>query len=789
MAEAIQERGRFSLVDPQGKQTLVSPDDAAFLIKEGYRPETEPEYQARKKDESYDAPLTAAALGIPRGLTFGASDWIATRALGVEKETLRKYIERNPLSSAAGEFGGATLGALVPGGLVARAVGSATRTAILARAAAEGAAIGAGQASSELALTSREVSKEEALGTVARATGLGTALGAGFGALGLGVGAAGKWVRGKATAKGAAAVADVEKKINRATSDLADIENQIGTWNRVGEAPSRVARQAEAAYVAQAQARFSSENMAARAAAERYAEAQNQAAFKAEMARQAAKGPPGALGAPGAPRGLADIALAETQIAVPGVQPRPVPRVATPTPEQEALREAVTPVIGRRVAGPVTEPLTPPAGPATERLFAPSGTEILPGIPSARATLPGAGAGRPPAEVPIPAAVEAPLVEVPSPAVIEAPLAEGFIPPPRIEPVLPREVKYEKRLFEQVLFDDIVREAGKRSAAQAGFDSIPQQIKYLKSERVKALSSLEGLVKTKAQLLSDLGKSNRNFLDELVKKSLYWKMGLKLGAVGLATGGPAGAFLGAMAAKPFARMLKNSWLEKAVTSTASFGVRGAISGARAAAKLAKPAVQRAMSEEQFEEIRKDLEATDRELMLSMLRDSMEKTIPQPLMDQIIKQNGDVFDYLKETMPRPPPGSGIGWRPDSVQRQRFAERATTAIYPGTFYDSLYRFSLSPAQIQTMKRIYPDEFNEVRSRFTLDDEELAKLSPSAQRTFSLLIEAPERFEKSTTRLQQNFEAPARGPGRPPGSKTEQRSRLATTPLDRMTQGMGR
>ena len=71
--------------------------------------------------ESKDRPITAAAAGAARGLSFGLSDLALTGSGLVEPETLSDLRTYNPNASLGGELGGAILPTLLSGGTTAPA--------------------------------------------------------------------------------------------------------------------------------------------------------------------------------------------------------------------------------------------------------------------------------------------------------------------------------------------------------------------------------------------------------------------------------------------------------------------------------------------------------------------------------------------------------------------------------------------------------------------------------------------------------------------------------------------
>ena len=157
------------------------------------------EIQAIRK-EAADMPVTAAGLGALRGATFGLSD-VAIRA-GLGKETAefaREVRDVSPTASIAGEIVGGIAG-LATGAPVAAATAAGAKAAsVIGRGAqqltavqkmgralvggtVEGAAIGAGQTVSEMALADPELTTQKALANV----GLGALFGGGLSVAGRG---------------------------------------------------------------------------------------------------------------------------------------------------------------------------------------------------------------------------------------------------------------------------------------------------------------------------------------------------------------------------------------------------------------------------------------------------------------------------------------------------------------------------------------------------------------------------------------------------------------------------
>lgn len=174
--------------------------------------------ELRAEQEYGDKPLEAFAGEAASAATFGLSDKVLVDA-GVDPERLREVRERSPVASGLGNAAGiiapaaATMGtsaAAQTAALPARALGAigtgaevAAKTAAkkylptaiaeiaptVARNAAEGAAIGAGQLISDVSLENKDLSAESAMATI----GTGALFGAGYGvALGTAAAAAPK---------------------------------------------------------------------------------------------------------------------------------------------------------------------------------------------------------------------------------------------------------------------------------------------------------------------------------------------------------------------------------------------------------------------------------------------------------------------------------------------------------------------------------------------------------------------------------------------------------------------
>ncbi len=206
---------RVNIVDFLGQTKSVPEEQVESELARGGRLERTGEAGSRLvgtvKEQEYGGAAGGAAalgLGVARGLTFGGSDLLATELIGVNPAELSGYREENPWLSAGGELAGAIVPGLFTGG--AGTVGSLARTlpsgALLARTgklagtgfkglvaagALEGAAFGAGQGVSSLALSNDPFTVESALSEIGLNALYGTVGGAGGAVLGAGLGKAG----------------------------------------------------------------------------------------------------------------------------------------------------------------------------------------------------------------------------------------------------------------------------------------------------------------------------------------------------------------------------------------------------------------------------------------------------------------------------------------------------------------------------------------------------------------------------------------------------------------------
>lgn len=201
-----QPNGKKIVVDKEGKRWLVDDQYVQDDLDKGFKLETPEE----TKRETYKKELgglggqaEAFGMGAARALTFGGSDWLATKGFGEDPERIKALEEENPIASTAGNIAG-TVGGAVLGGPVAWAgrAGLAARTAVaagesgllrtIAAHAAQGAVEsglwGLGNAISESAINKdQELTAEQLLSHGAMSALLGGAIGGGLGLAGAGV--------------------------------------------------------------------------------------------------------------------------------------------------------------------------------------------------------------------------------------------------------------------------------------------------------------------------------------------------------------------------------------------------------------------------------------------------------------------------------------------------------------------------------------------------------------------------------------------------------------------------
>ena len=214
----------LTVMSPDGQVGTMPAENAQMAFNQGFRYYGAAESKAKSqadiaqiKQEAYDAPLTAAGLGVARGLTFGLSD-VAARGVGTlvgagdeTADALLNLREQNPIASTVGEVTGAVGGAFLPMGPVAAVAGLGSKVAAkagvgLAELAAKGSAgqiaaeilsKGAGSAIEGAFYATGELMTEAALGDP-KLTAANTALNYGVNILGGGL--LGGLIPGAATA-------------------------------------------------------------------------------------------------------------------------------------------------------------------------------------------------------------------------------------------------------------------------------------------------------------------------------------------------------------------------------------------------------------------------------------------------------------------------------------------------------------------------------------------------------------------------------------------------------------
>lgn len=106
------------LVDPSGQTVEVRAEDVPHYSQLGYllaHPEQVAKFHAIDRASTPVQTAIAAAEGLGRGATFGASTW-AERGLGVDPAGIQAREEANPLTSGIAEVGGTLLPAALTGG-------------------------------------------------------------------------------------------------------------------------------------------------------------------------------------------------------------------------------------------------------------------------------------------------------------------------------------------------------------------------------------------------------------------------------------------------------------------------------------------------------------------------------------------------------------------------------------------------------------------------------------------------------------------------------------------------
>lgn len=179
---ALQPQGPGGPVD-QFQMATFDPKD--FISKHNIA--AQDELQAKYGTASQQALAGLEALG--RGATLGGTDVLETKLLGVNPEEIKKRREANPVTSFVGTgLGGAGLFAATGGlGGLGAGIEGAVGKGLLGHAlgsGAEGAVFGAGNVISDAALGDPNLNAQKVIANL----GTGFALGAGFGALGYGLG-------------------------------------------------------------------------------------------------------------------------------------------------------------------------------------------------------------------------------------------------------------------------------------------------------------------------------------------------------------------------------------------------------------------------------------------------------------------------------------------------------------------------------------------------------------------------------------------------------------------------
>lgn len=204
-----------NVITPAGQTIAVDEAHVPTIIEQGGRLESPSEAHAagveRVLDEKYSgfgAGVEALARGAARGLTMGLSDVVSR-----DQEAVEELKERQPVLSSIGEFGGAALPALVPGGaagaagklLASTPAGLSARAARsvagrlgkgVAASAVEGAIdaglYSAGQTFSQAVLGDDPLTVEQVAANIGLGTVLGGVTGGALGLLGKGGAALGK---------------------------------------------------------------------------------------------------------------------------------------------------------------------------------------------------------------------------------------------------------------------------------------------------------------------------------------------------------------------------------------------------------------------------------------------------------------------------------------------------------------------------------------------------------------------------------------------------------------------
>ena len=209
MADVLLREGKGYLRDPQSGAVISVPEaEVEQALAAGYQPATGEQFQGKRAQEEYGGyggATLAALAGAGRGATLGLSDVLLKQL--VDPETLSALRQANPGASGLGEAGGAIASMLIPGGPlaqvgkagaalgkgasagVARVLGQSSSRALprlagnLAREGSIGAAIGAGQGVSDVALDPGLLTPGESAARILSHAGKGAAWGGAIGGL------------------------------------------------------------------------------------------------------------------------------------------------------------------------------------------------------------------------------------------------------------------------------------------------------------------------------------------------------------------------------------------------------------------------------------------------------------------------------------------------------------------------------------------------------------------------------------------------------------------------------
>jgi len=194
----VPERGQVAIRDPDGSVWKIPQEELVEAQHQGARPASEQEYFGAKHGKVGEA--AAGLAGAARGASFGTFDPAlveTARALGGDenaedyRRTLRLLKETHQGISTGGELAGAVVPALFGGGGASAARAGegllARGAATIARAGAEGAAVGLGSQLSEDTLQNHKRTAESYLTAGVKGGAIGLLLGTGA----VGLGAAG----------------------------------------------------------------------------------------------------------------------------------------------------------------------------------------------------------------------------------------------------------------------------------------------------------------------------------------------------------------------------------------------------------------------------------------------------------------------------------------------------------------------------------------------------------------------------------------------------------------------